>query len=481
MRPRPAPVVATNDVRFLARDEFEAHEARVCIHGGHRLDDPGRPRPYTPEQYLKTPDEMAALFRDLPEALENSVEIARRCSLPLAQGGHFPARVRRAGRHERAGLPAPARDRRARTPGRRRARARPTRYHARLEQELGVICGMGFEGYFLVVADFIRWAREREIPVGPGRGSGAGSLVAWVLGITDLDPIRHDLLFERFLNPERVSMPDFDIDFCMSRRDQVIEYVADRYGRDRVSQIITFGSLAARAVVRDVGRVLGLPYGFVDGVAKLIPFELGITLEDALEKEPELARRYGAEDEVRDLVDLAKRLEGLARNAGTHAGGVVIAPSPLTDFTALYCEAGGRSVVTQFDKDDVEQVGLVKFDFLGPAHAHDHRLGGAPHQREAARRGRGAARPRAAAARRRGDVQAAEVGAHDGDLPARVARHHRPRAQAPARPLRRHRRARRAVPSGPAAVRHGGRLHRPQARPRRRRRSTTCTRASPRS
>src|SRR6185295_8759980 len=239
------------------------------------------------------------------------------------------------------------------------------RYRARLDQELGVICGMGFEGYFLVVADFIRWAREQEIPVGPGRGSGSGSLVAWVLGITDLDPIRHDLLFERFLNPERVSLPDFDVDFCMSRRDQVIDYVADRYGRDRVSQIITFGSLAARAVVRDVGRVLGLPYGFVDGVAKLIPFELGITLEDALEKEPELARRFGAEDEVRDLIELAKRLEGLARNAGTHAGGVVIAPRPLTDFTALYCEAGGSSVVTQFDKDDVEQVGLVKFDFLG--------------------------------------------------------------------------------------------------------------------
>ena len=216
-----------------------------------------------------------------------------------------------------------------------------------------------------MVADFIRYAREQGIPVGPGRGSAAGSLIAYCLRITDVDPIAYDLIFERFLNPERVSLPDFDIDFCMSRRDQVIDYVADRYGRDRVSQIITFGSLAARAVVRDVGRVLGLPYGFVDGVAKLIPFELGITLEDALEKEPELARRFGAEDEVRDLIELAKQLEGLARNAGTHAGGVVIAPSPLTDFTALYCEAGGSSVVTQFDKDDVEQVGLVKFDFLG--------------------------------------------------------------------------------------------------------------------
>ncbi|MGH8243745.1 MAG: DNA polymerase III subunit alpha [Steroidobacteraceae bacterium] len=358
------PVVATNDVRFLARDEFEAHEARVCIRGGHRLDDPGRPRPYTPEQYLKTPAEMAALFADLPEALENSVEIARRCSLPLAQGGiHLPAF------EVPDGSTAPDHLRRLAAEGLARrigpASAETERYRSRLEQELAVICGMGFEGYFLVVADFIRWAREREIPVGPGRGSGAGSLVAWVLGITDLDPIRHDLLFERFLNPERVSMPDFDIDFCMSRRDQVIDYVADRYGRERVSQIITFGSLAAKAVVRDVGRVLGLPYGFVDGVAKLIPFELGITLEDALEKEPELKRRYGTEDEVRDLVDLAMRLEGLARNAGTHAGGVVIAPGPLTDFTALYCEAGSQSVVTQLDKDDVEHVGLVKFDFLG--------------------------------------------------------------------------------------------------------------------
>jgi DNA polymerase-3 subunit alpha len=361
---RPSPVVATNDVRFIASEEFEAHEARVCIHGGHRLDDAGRPRPYSPDQYLKSPAAMAALFHDLPEALENSVEIARRCSVPLVQGRVFmPAFQVPDGTGAPEFLGRLAAEGLARRIG--TGAADGDAYRARLDQELAVICGMGFEGYFLVVADFIRWAREHEIPVGPGRGSGAGSLVAWTLGITDLDPIRHDLLFERFLNPERVSMPDFDIDFCMSRRDQVIEYVADRYGRDRVSQIITFGSLAARAVVRDVGRVLGLPYGFVDGVAKLIPFELGITLDQALEKEPELKRRYGAEDEVRDLVDLARRLEGLARNAGTHAGGVVIAPSPLTDFTALYCEAGSTSLVTQFDKDDVEQVGLVKFDFLG--------------------------------------------------------------------------------------------------------------------
>ncbi len=364
----PAPVVATNDVRFLEAGEFEAHEARVCIHGGWRLDDPGRPRRYSPEQYLKSAAQMRRLFADLPEAIDNSVEIARRCSLPLSPGRVFlpafavPAGCTPQGELRRlAGLGLAVRLAQAGAA----AGLDPAAYRQRLDDELAVICTMGFEGYFLVVADFIRWARAEQVPVGPGRGSGAGSLVAWSLGITDLDPLRHELLFERFLNPERVSMPDFDIDFCMEQRDRVIDYVADRYGRDRVSQIITFGSLAARAVVRDVGRVQGLPYGFVDGVAKLIPFELGITLADALEKEPELARRYREEDEVGDLIDLARQLEGLARNAGTHAGGVVIAPSPLTDFTALYSEAGGGGLVTQFDKDDVEQVGLVKFDFLG--------------------------------------------------------------------------------------------------------------------
>jgi DNA polymerase-3 subunit alpha len=363
---QPAAVVATNDVRFLHADEFEAHEARVCIHGGWRLDDPDRPRRYSPDQYLKGPAEMRRLFADLPEAIDNTVEIARRCSLPLSLGRVFlPAYEVPGGgtaAEHLASLAAAGLAARLAHVG---AGADPAPYRERLQRELGVICEMGFEGYFLVVADFIRWARGQEIPVGPGRGSGAGSLVAWSLGITDVDPLRHDLLFERFLNPERVSMPDFDIDFCMERRDEVIEYVARRYGRDRVSQIITFGTLAARAVVRDVGRVQGLPYGFVDGVAKLIPFELGITLEDALAKEPELARRYREEEEVRDLIELARKLEGLARNAGTHAGGVVIAPSPLTDFTALYAESAGGSVVTQFDKDDVEQVGLVKFDFLG--------------------------------------------------------------------------------------------------------------------
>ena len=242
--------------------------------------------------------------------------------------------------------------------------AGPDEYEARLEQELEVICDMGFEGYYLIVADFIGWARDNGIPVGPGRGSGAGSLVAYALGITDLDPIEHDLLFERFLNPERVSMPDFDIDFCIEGRDRVIEYVAQRYGRDRVSQIITFGSMAARAVVRDVGRALGMPYGYVDRIAKLIPFVLGITLEKALADDEELRGLYEGEEDVRTLIDLARQLEGLARNAGTHAGGVVISPEPLTEFIPLYCEPDGGSL-TQLDKDDVEAIGLVKFDFLG--------------------------------------------------------------------------------------------------------------------
>jgi DNA polymerase-3 subunit alpha len=238
-------------------------------------------------------------------------------------------------------------------------------YGKRLQEELDVICKMGFAGYFLIVADFIRWARENGVPVGPGRGSGAGSLVAYSLAITDLDPLRYDLLFERFLNPERVSMPDFDVDFCMEGRDRVIDYVAGHYGRERVSQIITYGTMAAKAVVRDVGRVLGMTYGFVDKIAKLIPFELGITLDDALQKEPELKRLYDSEEEVHNLIDLARSLEGLTRNAGMHAGGVVIAPSVLTDFAPLYCDESGGSLVTQFDKDDVEAAGLVKFDFLG--------------------------------------------------------------------------------------------------------------------
>jgi DNA polymerase III subunit alpha len=365
-----APAVATNDVRFLTREEFEAHEARVCIREGALLADTSRARRYSEEQYLKTPDEMSELFADAPELLANTVEIAKRCSLEIKLGASMlPAYPVPAGSttedflSEEAGRGLASRLEEAKSKGGKPPDGEG--YAARLKLELGVICSMGFAGYFLIVADFIRWAREHGVPVGPGRGSGAGSLVAFVLGITDLDPIEHDLLFERFLNPERVSMPDFDVDFCMEGRDRVIEYVANKYGRERVSQIITYGTLAAKAVIRDVGRVLGHNYGYVDKIAKLVPFEIGITLDKALEQEEELRRLYTGDPEVRELIDLARALEGLARNAGTHAGGVVIAPSVLTDFTPLYCEEGSSTPVTQFDKDDVEAAGLVKFDFLG--------------------------------------------------------------------------------------------------------------------
>lgn len=356
------PVVATNDVRFLNSNDFEAHETRVCIQDGFVLNDPKRPHLYNAQQYLRSNEEMQKLFADIPEALENSVEIAKRCNLELTLGKtslpKFPIPT---------GMTAESYLTQQAEQGlkERIGKGGNKEYLDRLKIELDVINPMGFAGYFLIVADFIRWAKANNIPVGPGRGSGAGSLVAYALRITDLDPLQYDLLFERFLNPERVSMPDFDIDFCMEGRDRVIEYVADRYGREAVSQIITFGTMAARAVVRDVGRVLGHPYGMIDKIAKLIPFELGITLAKALQQEEQLKKRYDEEEEVKILFDLAQKLEGLARNAGKHAGGVVIAPSQLTDFTALYCEAGEQNCVTQFDKDDIETVGLVKFDFLG--------------------------------------------------------------------------------------------------------------------
>ncbi|HXR90532.1 MAG TPA: DNA polymerase III subunit alpha [Steroidobacteraceae bacterium] len=362
---RGVPVVATNDVRFLKEDDFESHEARVCIHDGAFLADPGRVRRYTRQQYLRTPEEMAELFSDVPEALANAVEIARRCTLPLKLGEarlpKYPVPGETTTEDFMRAEAARGLDSRLTSV----AASRWGEYRERLRIELDVICQMGFAGYFLIVADFIRWARENGVPVGPGRGSGAGSLVAYSLAITDLDPLKHDLLFERFLNPERVSMPDFDVDFCMDGRDRVIDYVAEKYGRERVSQIITYGTMAAKAVVRDVGRVLGMTYGYVDRIAKLVPFELGITLDDALTKEPELKKLYDTEEEVKNLIDLARSLEGLTRNAGMHAGGVVIAPSVLTDFAPLFCDDTGGSLVTQFDKDDVEAAGLVKFDFLG--------------------------------------------------------------------------------------------------------------------
>ncbi len=366
------PLVATNNVRFLQASDFEAHEARVCIQQGRVLADPRRPRNYTDQQYLRTEAEMIELFSDLPEALENSVHIARRCTVELELGKNylpdFPipdgltmdeyfAQFSREGLEKRLAFLFDAE-----SPDFAEIR-KP--YDERLQIELDVIISMGFPGYFLIVADFIRWAKDNAIPVGPGRGSGAGSLVAYAQGITDLDPLEYDLLFERFLNPERVSMPDFDVDFCMENRDKVIDYVARTYGRDKVSQIATHGTMAAKAVVRDVGRIMGHPYGFVDRIAKLIPFEIGITLEKALEQEEELSKAY-EEEEVAELIDMAKQLEGLARNVGRHAGGVVIAPTELTDFSPVYMEAGGEgSLVTQFDKDDVEAAGLVKFDFLG--------------------------------------------------------------------------------------------------------------------
>ncbi|MDF1677485.1 MAG: DNA polymerase III subunit alpha [Legionellaceae bacterium] len=360
------PLVATNDVCFLDPFEFEAHEARVCIHEGYTLADNRRPRNYSEKQSLRSADAMCTLFADLPQALENTVEIAKRCTVDLPLGEvYLPNFPMPDGFSEQTYLTHIAEEGLVKRMKKQSLDAVDEAYRERLNIELSVIHDMGFSGYFLIVADFIQWAKKEGIPVGPGRGSGAGSLVAYVLQITDLDPLQYELLFERFLNPERVSMPDFDIDFCMDGRDRVIDYVATRYGRESVSQIITFGTMAAKAVIRDVGRVLGHPYGFVDKLAKLIPFEIGMTLKKAMEQEAELERRYQEEEEVKNLIDLALSLEGLTRNAGKHAGGVVIAPSALTDFTGVYCEEGSTQQVSQFDKDDVEAAGLVKFDFLG--------------------------------------------------------------------------------------------------------------------
>lgn len=366
------PVVATNNVRFLKTENFAAHEVRVCINQGRVIDDSRRPKDYTEQQFLRSAAEMQALFADIPEALANTVEIAKRCNISLRLGENFlpdfpvpegmsldehfideskKGLLARLEKYPAIGQGTDEENRKA--------------YDARLKMELDIIVQMGFPGYFMIVADFIQWAKDNAIPVGPGRGSGAGSLVAYVLNITDLDPIEFDLLFERFLNPERVSMPDFDVDFCMDRRDEVIDYVAQHYGREKVSQIITYGSMTAKAVIRDVGRVLGHPYSFVDRLSKLVPFEIGITLTKALNDVAEFKELYENDSEVTNLMDMALSLEGTVRNAGKHAGGVVISPTKLTDFSPLYCEQGGGNLVTQFDKDDVEAVGLVKFDFLG--------------------------------------------------------------------------------------------------------------------
>ncbi len=409
---RDCPVVATNDVRFLASDEFEAHEVRVCIHESRVLDDPRRPRKYSEQQYLRSPDEMAELFQDIPEALENTFEIARRCTLNIELGTYylpdFPipddfeqdpffqeqlpyARLEGYARKQmqekwvgREDEPAFREMLRTNVFFQKisyqglesrlehildRSAAdysdRKKVYTDRLQFELDIIMQMGFPGYFLIVMDFIQWAKDNDIPVGPGRGSGAGSLVAYAQGITDLDPLQYDLLFERFLNPERVSMPDFDIDFCMDNRDRVIAYVAERYGRDAVSQIITFGTMAAKAVVRDVARVQGKSYGLADKLSKMIPMDVGMTLAKALDQEEPLREFLKSDDEAQEIWDMAVQLEGIARNAGKHAGGVVIAPTAITDFAPLFCDESGDGLVTQFDKNDVEEAGLVKFDFLG--------------------------------------------------------------------------------------------------------------------
>ena len=364
------PVVATNDVQFLRQEDFEAHEARVCIADGDTLDDPRRPRKYSDQQYLKSSEEMQDLFSDIPSAISNTVEIAKRCNVEVRLGEYFLPQypvpegmtmdgffrqLCREGLDERLEVILEGRD----SPENRKD------YYDRLDFELDIILQMGFPGYFLIVMDFIQWAKNHDIPVGPGRGSGAGSLVAYTLKITDLDPLQYDLLFERFLNPERVSMPDFDVDFCMDGRDRVIDYVADHYGREAVSQIITFGTMAAKAVVRDVARVQGKSYGLADRLSKMIPFEVGMTLSKAIEQEPALKEFLEQDEEAEEIWEMALKLEGVTRNVGKHAGGVVIAPTKLTDFAPLYCDEEGEGLVTQFDKNDVEDAGLVKFDFLG--------------------------------------------------------------------------------------------------------------------
>jgi DNA polymerase III subunit alpha len=369
------PIVATNDVRFLKQDDFEAHETRVAIGQGYALDDKRRPRDYTDQQYFRSAEEMTQLFRDMPTAIQNTLEVAKRCSVTVLLGKYFLPdypipegmseadffrSISRVGLEERlevilAGIPKDSPE--------YAEKRKP--YDERLTFELDIIIQMGFPGYFLIVMDFIQWAKDHDIPVGPGRGSGAGSLVAYAQKITDLDPLEYDLLFERFLNPERVSMPDFDIDFCMENREQVIAYVADNYGRQAVSQIVTFGTMAAKAVVRDVARAQGKSFGLADKLSKLIPGDPGMTLEKALEAEPLLKEFLAEDEEAQEIWEMALRLEGIARQTGKHAGGVVIAPTKLTDFSATACEPDGTGLVTQFDKNDVEEAGLVKFDFLG--------------------------------------------------------------------------------------------------------------------
>ena len=365
------PVVATNDVCFLDSNEFEAHEAKVSIHEGKLLDDPRRIRNYSEQQYLRTESEMVELFSDIPEAIENTIEIAKRCNLKLYLGEHlFPNFPVSKGMYISKFLTQESYNGLeerliALFPDREVQNKKRSQYKIRLQIELDVINEMDFPSYFLIVADFIRWAKNNEVPVGPGRGSSAGSLVAYALNITEIDPLKYNLLFERFLNPERVSLPDFDIDFCIEGRDRVIEYVSRLYGQEHVAQIITYGTMTAKAVLRDVGRVLGQSYSMVDQLAKLVPFEIKMTLTKAMEQEPLLKDRYDKEKDVKTLIDLALQLEGLTKNVSKHAGGVIIAPKKIIEYTPIYCEYNGSFLISQYDKDDVERMGLVKFDFLG--------------------------------------------------------------------------------------------------------------------
>ena len=373
-------VVAHNDVHFVRREDYEAHEARVCIADGYVLGDNRRPKTYSPEQYFKTAVEMTELFSDIPSAIENSYHIAKRCNVTLQLGKYFLpdypipeghtidtyfAHLSKQGLEERLNVLYPVAQRDEDWAEIRKP------YDERIEYEINIINSMGFPGYFLIVMDFIQWSKNNGVPVGPGRGSGAGSLVAYSLKITDLDPLRYELLFERFLNPERVSMPDFDVDFCIAGRDKVIDYVARTYGRDAVSQIATFGTMAAKGAIRDVARVLGKSYGLADRISKLIPTKpLGLSLEESIEAEPQLKDVVTNPsnpdyDDASEIWEMALKLEGITRNTGKHAGGVVIAPTKITDFSAVMCDADGTARVAQYDKDDVESAGLVKFDFLG--------------------------------------------------------------------------------------------------------------------
>ena len=359
------PVIATNDVLFGEREDFEIHETKVCINSGKTLNDPNREKIYSEEQYFKSQDEMQDLFGDFPDVLSNTLEIAKQCNLsiepdgyflpeyPVPDGQDFDTHLKSLVEESLDNLIA------------KFDNDKVEEYKARVKYELDQIKTMGFSSYFLIVYDFIKWSKNNNVPVGPGRGSGAGSLVAFCLGITALDPIKHGLLFERFLNPERISMPDFDIDFCMEKRDKVIEYVSSKYGKDAVSQIVTFGTMAARGVVRDVTRALGKPYSLGDRISKMIPFEIGMTLEKAISRQPVLKQAIKDDEEVQEIMNLSFKLEGGIRNIGKHAGGVVIAPGSLSDFSPIYFDSDTSSVLTQFDKDDVEKIGLVKFDFLG--------------------------------------------------------------------------------------------------------------------